>query len=165
LVASSGASRLKPEGINVHEKIDATCWFLNGKPDVRSSYYLEDPATEFDIQGLELDWVGVCWDADFRFVDRKWSHHNFSGTRWKNVNDSSTRKYLTNAYRVLLTRARQGIVIYIPKGDEQDHTRPPSFYDGTASYLQECGLKHLEQPRPPSIPELESFVPANVANV
>ena len=68
LVASSGASRLKPLGINVHEKIDATHWFLNGKDDVRSSHYLEDPATEFDIQGLELDWVGVCWDADFRSV-------------------------------------------------------------------------------------------------
>jgi hypothetical protein len=79
LVASSGASRIKPEGINVREKITATYWFLNDKSDVRSSYYLEDPATEFDIQGLELDWVGVCWDADFRWVNGGWAHHKFRG--------------------------------------------------------------------------------------
>jgi hypothetical protein len=147
LVASSGASRLKPEGVNVHEKIDATCWFLNDKTDVRSSYYLEDPATEFDIQGLELDWVGVCWDADFRIVNGKWSHHHFRGTRWTNVNNIFQRSYLTNAYRVLLTRARQGMVVYIPVGDKNDPTRPPSFYDETAAYLEKCGLKYLQQPR------------------
>jgi schlafen family protein len=124
LVASSGASRLKPEGINVHEKIAATTWFLNGKDDVRSSYYMEDPATEFDIQGLELDWVGVCWDADFRSVDGKWQFHRFAGTKWQNVNDENRQVYLTNAYRVLLTRARQGMVIYVPKGDLLDATRP-----------------------------------------
>jgi hypothetical protein len=85
LVASSGASRLKPEGVNVHEKIDAIYWFLNSKSDVRSSYYLEDPATEFDIQGLELDWVGVCWDADLRWIGGNWAHHKFRGTVWQNV--------------------------------------------------------------------------------
>jgi len=143
LVASSGASRLKPLGINVHEKIGATHWFLNGKDDVRSSHYLEDPATEFDIQGLELDWVGVCWDADFRSVDGKWAFHRFTGTKWQNMNDDNRRIYLTNAYRVLLTRARQGMVIYIPKGDSSDATRPPAFYDGTASFLLECGLTFL----------------------
>jgi hypothetical protein len=125
LVASSGASRLKPEGINVHEKINAVYWFLNGKSDVRSSYYLEDPATEFDIQGLELDWVGVCWDADLRWVDGRWSHHKFRGTVWHNVNDTFQRAYLSNAYRVLLTRARQGMAIYVPGGDLIDATRPP----------------------------------------
>ncbi|MHC2282889.1 hypothetical protein ACVME8_009532 [Bradyrhizobium diazoefficiens] len=145
LVASSGASRLKPEGINVHEKIEATTWFLNGKDDVRSSYYLEDPATEFDIQGLELDWVGVCWDADFRSVDGRWQFYRFSGTRWQNVNDDNRRVYLTNAYRVLLTRARQGMVIYIPRGDSIDATRPPAFYDGTAAFLAECGLPLLDR--------------------
>jgi schlafen family protein len=143
LVASSGASRLKPEGINVHEKIDATTWFLNGRDDVRSSYYMEDPATEFDIQGLELDWVGVCWDADFRSIDGRWQFYRFSGTRWQNVNDSNRKVYLTNAYRVLLTRARQGMVIYIPTGDPFDATRPPAFYDGTAAFLSECGLSFL----------------------
>jgi len=140
LVASSGASRLKPEGINVHEKIDAPTWFLNGKDDVRSSYYMEDPATEFDIQGLELDWVGVCWDADFRWVDGRWQSYRFSGTRWQNVNDGNRKVYLTNAYRVLLTRARQGMIIYVPTGDVIDATRPPSYYDGTVGFLSDCGL-------------------------
>ncbi|MGX9427929.1 DUF2075 domain-containing protein [Bradyrhizobium sp. LeoA1S1] len=140
LVASSGASRLKPEGINVHEKIDAPTWFLNGKDDVRSSHYMEDPATEFDIQGLELDWVGVCWDADFRSVNGKWQCYRFSGTRWQNVNDDNRKIYLANAYRVLLTRARQGMVIYVPAGDVIDATRPPSYYDGTAAFLSKCGL-------------------------
>jgi DUF2075 family protein len=142
-VASSGASRLKPLGINVHEKIDATHWFLNGKDDVRSSHYLEDPATEFDIQGLELDWVGVCWDADFRSVNSKWAFHRFTGTKWQNVNDENRKVYLANAYRVLLTRARQGMVIFIPEGDAEDTTRPAAFYDGTAKFLSECGLSFL----------------------
>jgi hypothetical protein len=144
LVASSGASRLKPEGINVHEKIDAPTWFLNGKDDVRSSYYMEDPATEFDIQGLELDWVGVCWDADFRSVDGKWQCYRFSGTRWQNVNDENRKIYLTNAYRVLLTRARQGMIIYVPRGNDIDATRPPSYYDGTAAFMLRCGLSLLD---------------------
>ncbi|MGY4317633.1 DUF2075 domain-containing protein [Bradyrhizobium sp. JR3.5] len=144
LVASSGASRLKPEGINVHEKIDATTWFLNGRDDVRSSYYMEDPATEFDIQGLELDWVGVCWDADFRSINGKWQYYRFSGTRWQNVNDENRKIYLTNAYRVLLTRARQGMIIYVPTGDVIDATRPPSYYDGTADFLLRCGLSLLD---------------------
>jgi hypothetical protein len=144
LVASSGASRLKPEGINVHEKIDAPTWFLNGRDDVRSSYYMEDPATEFDIQGLELDWIGVCWDADLRSVDGRWQSYRFSGTRWQNVNDENRKVYLTNAYRVLLTRARQGMIIYVPAGDVIDATRPPSYYDGTAAFLSKCGLPLIE---------------------
>lgn len=143
-VASSGASRLKPLGLNVHEKIDATHWFLNGKDDVRSSHYLEDPATEFDIQGLELDWVGVCWDADFRSVNGEWAFHRFTGTKWQNVNDGNRKIYLTNAYRVLLTRARQGLVIFVPEGDAEDATRPAAFYDGTAAFLLECGLPLLQ---------------------
>lgn len=143
LVASSGASRLKPEGLNVHEKINAATWFLNGKEDVRSSYYMEDPATEFDIQGLELDWVGVCWDADFRAINGRWEHYRFSGTRWQNVKDDSRKAYLVNAYRVLLTRARQGMIIYIPKGDPLDPTRQPAFYDETATFLADCGLRFL----------------------
>ena len=140
LVASSGASRLKPEGINVHEKIKASNWFLNDKSDVRSSYYLEDPATEFDIQGLELDWVGVCWDADLRWTGKDWSHHNFHGTVWQHVKNQTRQTYLSNAYRVLLTRARQGMIIYVPQGDIADPTRQPNFYDGVAEFLQQCGL-------------------------
>jgi Schlafen group 3, DNA/RNA helicase domain len=143
LVASSGAMRLKPEGIHVKANIDPANWFLNGKEDIRSSYYLEDVATEFDIQGLELDWTGVCWDADFRMEDDGWGYYAFKGTKWQNVNDLYRRVYLANAYRVLLTRARQGMVIFVPKGDESDYTRPPSFYDQTFAFLKSCGIAEL----------------------
>ena len=146
LVASSGANRLKPEGINIKAKIKPAEWFLNGKQDVRSCQYLEDVATEFDIQGLELDWAAVCWDADFRYVfdtqgiDR-WSFNKFTGTTWKKVNSESRQRYLANAYRVLLTRARQGMVIYVPEGDDKDQTRIEDFYDGIYNYLKACGLE------------------------
>ena len=145
LVASSGALRLKPEGIHVKADVDAPNWFLNPKHDVRASWYLEDPATEFDIQGLELDWVGMCWDADFRRAGDSWSFHDFLGTVWRNVNDRRRQIYLANAYRVLLTRARQGMVIYVPQGDPSDHTRPPHFYDGIANYLKACGIPELDR--------------------
>lgn len=144
LVASSRASRLKPAGVNVHEKIDAPYWFLNPREDVRSSFYLEDPATEFDIQGLELDWVGVCWDADFRRVNEQWSHHDFQGTKWKNINNAARKAYLANTYRVLLTRARQGMVIYVPEGDQNDPTRTPQQYDDIAQFLESCGIPRLQ---------------------
>jgi hypothetical protein len=143
LVASSGAIRLKPEGININAAINPITWFLNDKKDIRSSYYLEDIATEFDIQGLELDWVGVCWDADFRRDHDEWNLNSFKGTRWQNVNDQYRRVYLANAYRVLLTRARQGMVIFVPKGDEGDYTRPPRFYDETYAFLSSCGCTPL----------------------
>ena len=110
---------------------------------MRSSFYLEDPATEFDIQGLELDWVGVCWDGDFRAVNGHWNFHKFRGTDWQNVNSASQQIFLANAYRVLLTRARQGMVVYIPSGDHADPTRLPEFYDGTVNFLKACGLTLL----------------------
>jgi hypothetical protein len=144
LIASSGAYRLKPHGIHVKSKIDPPNWFLNGKEDIRSSYFLEDVATEFDIQGLELDWTCVCWDADLRFNDGQWEYKNFRGTAWNNVNDDIRRLYLKNAYRVLLTRARQGMVIFVPHGDPTDHTRLPEFYDQTAEYLIKCGIPLLD---------------------
>ncbi len=143
LVASSGAMRLKPEGLHVKADIDAATWFLNARNDVRSSFYLEDPATEFAIQGLELDWIGVCWDIDFRRSGGAWGTHDFQGAKWKNVNDPYRKTYLANAYRVLLTRARQGMVIYVPRGDEKDHTRPRELYDGIADYLKDCGIAYL----------------------
>lgn len=143
LVASSGALRLKPDGIHAKADVDAPQWFLNPKEDVRASYYLEDPGTEFTMQGLELDWVGVCWDADFRRSGNRWSFHNFRGADWCNVNDPRRQTYLANAYRVLLTRARQGMVIYVPPGDAADHTRPPHFYDGIADFLKACGIPEL----------------------
>jgi hypothetical protein len=141
LVASSGAIRLKPEGVTVKAKIEPENWFLNGKEDIRSSYYLEDVATEFDIQGLELDWVGVCWDADLRYEKSGWKTYNFSGTAWQNIKDSYRKVYKKNAYRVLLTRARQGMVIFVPQGDDQDHTRPSNYYDGVYDFLLSCGFQ------------------------
>jgi hypothetical protein len=143
LVASSGAIRLKPEGINIKADIDPVNWFLNGKEDVRSSYYLEDVATEFDIQGLELDWIGMCWDANLRREKNTWGLYNFSGTKWQNINDTYRQVYLSNAYRVLLTRARQGMVIFVPKGDERDQTRSPKFYDETYEFLLSCNIKAI----------------------
>lgn len=140
LVASSGANRLRPDGIWMRSKVDAPTWFLNDKTDVRSSYYLEEAASEFDIQGLELDWVCVGWDADFRRGDNEWQYFNFRGTKWQRVLASDHKLYLKNAYRVLLTRARQGMVIYIPYGDLRDPTRDPKLYDGIYEYLLRCGL-------------------------
>lgn len=140
LVASSRANRLRPDGIWVKSKVDAPVWFLNDKTDVRSSYRLEETATEFDIQGLELDWVCVGWDADFRRSDNQWKCFKFSGTEWQRVNKVDRRLHLKNAYRVLLTRARQGMVIFVPHGDRSDPTRAPDFYDQTYAYLRSCGL-------------------------
>jgi hypothetical protein len=144
LVASSGAQRLRPEGIHIKAEIEPTNWFLNADTDVRSSCYLEDVASEFAVQGLELDWVGVCWDGDFHHRDGKWTYQAFKGTKWQSVNDNSRRLYLKNAYRVILTRARQGMIIFVPKGDTSDRTRPPSFYDGTFDYLCACGISALD---------------------
>jgi hypothetical protein len=143
LIASSGAARLKTDGIWVQYKIDAKNWFLNGKDDVRSSYYLEDAATQFDIQGLELDWTIVAWDADFRFFNGEFIYQNFVGTKWQNINKESNRIYLKNTYRVLLTRARQGMVIFIPEGNDEDATKSKNFYDGTYNYLKEIGIKEI----------------------
>ena len=144
LVASSGGHRLRAKGINVAAKIDAPNWFLNNKDDVRSSYYLEEAATQFYIQGLELDWAGVCWDADLRRVSGTWQFHAFRGTCWQNIRDHSRQLYLLNGYRVLLTRARQGLVIFVPHGSRLDATRPSEFYDGTYEYLLECGVVSLD---------------------
>jgi hypothetical protein len=147
LVASSGAQRLRPEGIHIKADIEPANWFLNGKSDVRSSYYLEDVASEFAVQGLELDWAGVCWDGDFRYQDGRWTYHAFKGTKWQSVNDTSRQLYLKNAYRVILTRARQGMILFVPSGDTSDYTRLPSFYDGTFEYVRSCGIPELPTPR------------------
>jgi len=143
LLASSGALRLKPEGIFVKNDISVADWFLNGKDDVRSSYYLEDVVTEFDIQGLELDYSIVAWDADFRFENNEWHYYNFSGNRWKKVNSEDKRIYLKNSYRVLLTRARQGMVIFVPKGNDNDNTRLAKYYDGIYKYLKSIGIDEI----------------------
>jgi hypothetical protein len=143
LLASSGALRLKPEGIFVKNEIAVENWFLNDKDDVRSSYFLEDVVTEFDIQGLELDYSIVAWDADFRFNNNEWSYYTFSGDSWNNINSEEKRIYLKNSYRVLLTRARQGMVIFVPNGDDRDKTRLKEYYDGTYNYLKSIGISEL----------------------
>jgi hypothetical protein len=140
LVASSNALRLRPEGIHVKAKIDPAKWFLADKADVRSSYALEDAATEFDVQGLELDWAGVCWDANLRWQNDHWEPFNFHGTRWRKVNDPIRVAYLANTYRVLLTRARQGMVIFVPEGSAIDQTRYPEHYNSTFDFLRSCGI-------------------------
>jgi hypothetical protein len=143
MVASSGANRLRPHGINIKAKIDPKNWFLNDKNDVRSSYFLEEVATEFDIQGLELDWVGIGWDANFMHSENGWLYKNFSGTKWQNIKDETRKLYLKNSYRVLLTRARQGMVIFVPYGDDEDLTRKEAFYDPTYKYLRSIGIPEL----------------------
>jgi len=140
LVASSQAERLKPLAIDVKSSMDPIHWFLDGKDDVRSSYYLEDAATEFHIQGLELDWVCVTWDADFRYSPKGWGHYSFCGDRWNRIKKEERKQYLKNAYRVLLTRARQGMIIVVPHGNTDDHTRKPLFYDSTFDYLSQIGF-------------------------
>ncbi|MHB1319796.1 MAG: DNA/RNA helicase domain-containing protein, partial [Anaerolineae bacterium] len=141
LLASSGALRLRPCGMDVRHEIDPVDYFLNPATDVRSSYHLEDVATEFDAQGLELDWAIVGWDADLRLTGAAWSHHAFRGTVWQAIRDTTRQRYLKNAYRVLLTRARQGMIIYVPTGVADDVTRAPALYDGTYGYLRRLGLK------------------------
>ena len=143
LLASSGALRLKPVGIFVKNELSAPNYFLDDKDNVRSSYYLEDCATEFDVQGLELDWSIVAWDADFRYNGTEWTYNRFNGSKWNKVNNESNKLYLKNAYRVLLTRARQGMIIYIPEGNPEDKTRPTEFYDKTYNYLKQIGIEEI----------------------
>ncbi len=143
LVASSKAMRLKPHAIDIRVSVDPVHWFLNGKEDTRSSYYLEDAATEFQVQGLELDWACVNWDGDLRFSGAGWSFHDFRGDRWTQIHSKDNRRYLLNAYRVLLTRARQGMVLFIPPGDAGDPTRSPAYYNSTFNYLVDLGIPVL----------------------
>lgn len=143
IVVSSQAQRLKPFAIDVKSPMNPVHWFLNGKDDVRSSYFLEDVATEFHVQGLELDWACITWDGDLRYSEEGWRTFSFKGKKWQNIRKKERQNYLINAYRVLLTRARQGMVIVIPEGDPNDQTRNPAFYDPTYKYLKNIGLDIL----------------------
>lgn len=143
IVVSSQAERLKPLAIDIRVKADPVHWFLNNREDVRSSYYLEDVATEFDVQGLELDWACVVWDGDFRYHTDGWQHHSFKGSKWQRILKEDRQRYLKNAYRVLLTRSRQGLIIVIPEGSNEDGTRKPSYYDPTYKYLKAIGLEEI----------------------
>jgi hypothetical protein len=141
LIVSSQAQRLKPFAIDVKSPINPVNWFLDGKDDVRSSYYLEDVATEFQVQGLELDWACITWDGDLRYSAAEWKTFGFKGSKWQNINQPERKKFLINAYRVLLTRARQGMVIVIPNGNDDDRTRKQEYYDPTFEYLRNIGIK------------------------
>ena len=142
MIAISGAKRLRKYGIWIQNKVEAEKWFLNPKNDIRSSYFLEETATEFDIQGLELDWTIVCWDANLRY-NQNFEYYNFTGDSWKNINKEEIRVYLKNAYRVLLTRARQGFIIFVPQGDSEDETMQTKFYDGVYNYLKNIGIEEI----------------------
>lgn len=147
VLACSSAQRLKPEGVYVPTEIDVKNWFLAPSDDLRSSNMMEVVASEFKVQGLEIDWAVVCWDADLRRKNQdEWDHYSFKGTRWNKRNKLEQKRYLVNSYRVLLTRARQGMVIFVPHGveEEEDATRNHQFYDEIYNYLLLCGIKELE---------------------
>ena len=143
MMASSQAQRLRPHAIDVRVATNPVHWFLKGKDDVRSSFYLEDAATEFDVQGLEVDWSCVVWDGDFRFSSTGWVHSSFKGSRWEKISKPERQAYLKNAYRVLLTRARQGMAIVVPEGVPSDLTRHPGLYDPTFEYLSAVGIRQI----------------------
>ena len=144
LLGSSGAKRIKTEGMSVEDKPDIKSYFLdNEEKDFRSSNFLEKVATEFDVQGLELDWSIVGWDYDFSYQNGKWSYKRLRGSDWQNINNSEDILYKKNTYRVLLTRARQGMIIFVPNGNDEDYSRQKSFYDGTFNFLKQIGIKEI----------------------
>ena len=146
LLASSKAERLKAISINVKYSPNFIHWFLEDSQDIRSSDTLEDVLTEFEVQGLEIDWACVAWDADLRLSEDKhtWEHFQLrGGGKWQNIKKLVNQEYQINAYRVLLTRARQGIVVLIPEGDDTDTTRKREWYDRTYNYLKGIGIPEI----------------------
>jgi len=147
LLASSKAERLKAISINVKYNPNFVHWFLEDSQDIRSSDTLEDALTEFKVQGLEIDWACVAWDADLRLSEdkRSWEHFQLrGGSEWQNIKKSVNQEYQINAYRVLLTRARQGVVVLIPEGDDTDTTRKREWYDRTYNYLKGIGIPEIQ---------------------
>lgn len=159
VLVTKEAARYKPLGIHILAPGDenAVHWFLEDKIDTRSSNYLEDAATEIQVQGLELDYTCVLWDADMRYDNNRWRYYKFNGqTKWIELspdteNKQEQIKYMLNAYRVLLTRARSGMVICVPTGNSnknpsgywEDSTRLPEYYDGTYNYLKSIGIEEI----------------------
>jgi hypothetical protein len=149
LVASSGARRLRADGLgqilHAGDRDEIAHWYLQPPGDIRSSCALEVPANEYTCQGLELDFVGVCWGGDlFRSSSAdRWLHRRLSGPRWQTIQDKSAKRLLSNSYRVLLTRAREGMVLWVPTGDPKDPTRDPGLLDATAAFLLRCGARAL----------------------
>lgn len=141
IIVSSKAERLRPLAIDVRRKCDVEHWFLDDKEDLRSSLFLEDVATEFDVQGLELDWACLAWDGDLRYTSNGWNYFILKDSQWTRNRQEVNQLYQLNAYRVLLTRARQGMIICVPEGTVKDHTRLPEFYDSTFEYFKSIGLE------------------------
>ena len=146
-LASSKGQRLKPDALVLlpanSSETEVIPWFLGDKTNVNSSFYMEDVATEFQVQGLEIDWAIVAWDADLRYSNEGWKQYQFRGSKWMNINKDEIRHYQINAYRVILTRARRGMIIYIPEGNNEDHTRKQAFYDSTYKYFKQIGIKEI----------------------
>jgi DUF2075 family protein len=149
LVASSGARRLRADGfgvmLNASAGAEIANWYLNAPGDIRSSYALEVPANEYTSQGLELDFVCVCWGGDMIWStsENRWVQYRLSGTKWQLVRDRLAQTFIQNSYRVLLTRAREGMVIWIPPGDNEDETRKPADMEMTERFLLHCGAREL----------------------
>ena len=150
LLATSGARRLRGYGLGVTLKVtemaDIIHWFLASPDDLRSSQALEVTGTEFACQGLEIDRACVCWDHDMVWSPKTstWLLRTFRGTKWQSVKDEAKRRYIANSYRVLLSRAREALIIWIPPGDHSDSTRPPAEMDATYRYLSSCGVRALD---------------------
>jgi hypothetical protein len=152
LVGSSGAARLRAEGLEPSSSFHADYpwehWYLADASDIRSSYRCEVFATEFEIQGLELDWIGLCWGGDMIWDSQGWklrALRHGSPTNWNLIKNPEKLTYRKNAYRVLLTRARQGMVIYVPRGCSDDPTNSPREFDATARFLFSCGVLALDE--------------------
>jgi hypothetical protein len=151
LVGSSGAARLRAEGLEPSSTFHADYpwehWYLGEKTDVRSSFRCEVFATEFEIQGLELDWIGLCWGGDFIWdAERGWLLRALrpgEQSKWSLIKNQDRQVYRRNAYRVLLTRARMGMVIFVPRGDANDPTNNPDEFEATAQFLIRCGVTPL----------------------
>src|SRR5438876_46779 len=132
--------RLRADGLEVETTFrrgffDDSMWFLTPPEHIKSAYRLEVAATEFECQGLELDWTGVCWEGDLTWTPKGWSRRKFRGSAWQQIHDPVREQFVTNRYRVLLTRARQGTVIYVPHVGPPDPTRIPRLFDSTAEFL------------------------------
>jgi hypothetical protein len=151
MVGSSGAARLRAEGLepssSFHAEYPWEHWYLAEETDVRSSYRCEVFATEFEIQGLELDWIGLCWGGDFVWDESEgWqlrALRHGKQSKWSAIKSEEKRTYRKNAYRVLLTRARKGMVIFVPRGNPNDPTNSPDEFERTAQYLARCGVTLL----------------------
>jgi DUF2075 family protein len=148
LLASSGARRLRADGLG--QMLSATDgpaiahWYLRPPGDIRSSHALEVPANEYTSQGLEIDFAGLCWGGDLIYDGHAWMTRALGGTKWNVLTNEAKRRFVVNSYRVLLSRSREGTVIWVPRGDQEDSTRSPAEFDGVAACLQQAGVISLD---------------------